>query len=125
MVLAFRSAVKEPATLVTVQCCGDDGRPSRPHVGILSKLWSPINHFLTRSYDSPPVRPNNVGVHPVLSNIVKDFVDDTSGATAIEYGLIAALIAIAIIGALQDVAGTTITMWNMITNRSVSAMGGA
>lgn len=61
----------------------------------------------------------------MLSNIVKDFVDDTSGATAIEYGLLAALIAIAIIGALQDVAGTTITMWNMITNRSVSAMGGA
>lgn len=61
----------------------------------------------------------------MLSNIAKDLVDDTSGATAIEYGLILALIAIAIIVAVQNVASTTITMWNTVTNRSVSAMSGA
>lgn len=61
----------------------------------------------------------------MLSNIVKDLVDDTSGATAIEYGLILALIAIAIIASVQNVASTTVTMWNMVTNRSVSAMSGA
>jgi pilus assembly protein Flp/PilA len=66
-----------------------------------------------------------VGVHPVLSNIAKELVDDTSGATAIEYGLILALIAIAIIASIQNVAGTTVAMWNMVTNRSVSAMSGA
>jgi len=60
-----------------------------------------------------------------LSNIAKDLVDDTSGATAIEYGLILALIAIAIIASVQNVADTTIAMWNMVTNRSVSAMSGA
>jgi pilus assembly protein Flp/PilA len=35
-----------------------------------------------------------------MVNMVKSFVTDESGATAIEYGLIAALVAVAIIGAL-------------------------
>jgi pilus assembly protein Flp/PilA len=61
----------------------------------------------------------------VLSNIAKELVDDTSGATAIEYGLILALIAIAIIAAVQNVAGTTIAMWNNVSTRSSSAMNGA
>ena len=60
-----------------------------------------------------------------MSNIAKELVDDTSGATAIEYGLILALIAIAIVASVQNVAGTTVAMWNMVTNRSVSAMSGA
>ncbi len=32
-----------------------------------------------------------------MKNLVQKFIDDKSGATAIEYGLIAALIAVAII----------------------------
>jgi pilus assembly protein Flp/PilA len=36
-----------------------------------------------------------------MQNLVTRFVNDESGATAIEYGLIAALISVAIIGALQ------------------------
>jgi pilus assembly protein Flp/PilA len=35
-----------------------------------------------------------------MINMIKNFVRDESGATAIEYGLIAALVAVAIIGAL-------------------------
>ncbi len=58
----------------------------------------------------------------MLSNITKDLVDDTSGATAIEYGLILALIAIAMIVTLQSLADTTVSMWNMVRSRSVSAM---
>ncbi len=61
----------------------------------------------------------------MLSNITKDLVDDTSGATAIEYGLILALIAITMIVALQSVADTTITMWGNVQSKSVSAMSGA
>jgi pilus assembly protein Flp/PilA len=41
-------------------------------------------------------------------NLISRFVRDESGATAIEYGLIAALIAVVIIGALQAV-GTSLT----------------
>ena len=36
-----------------------------------------------------------------ITQLILDFYEDSSGATAIEYGLIAALIAIAIVGALQ------------------------
>ncbi len=36
-----------------------------------------------------------------MQNLVTRFVNDESGATAIEYGLIAALISVASIGALQ------------------------
>jgi pilus assembly protein Flp/PilA len=36
-----------------------------------------------------------------MKNLVARFVRDESGATAIEYGLIAALIAVVIIGAVQ------------------------
>ena len=35
-----------------------------------------------------------------MTNLVRRFIDDESGATAIEYGLIAGLIAVAIITAL-------------------------
>jgi pilus assembly protein Flp/PilA len=43
-----------------------------------------------------------------MNNLFSRFVRDDSGATAIEYGLIAALIAVVIIGALQ-VIGTNLT----------------
>ena len=38
-------------------------------------------------------------------------LDDTQGATAVEYGLIAALIVIAMIVALQGLATETVNMW--------------
>lgn len=37
----------------------------------------------------------------MLMNTIKRFSNDESGATAIEYGLIAALVAVVVIGALQ------------------------
>lgn len=58
----------------------------------------------------------------MLSKYAKDLVDDTSGATAIEYGLILGLIAVVTIVALQSVADSTSAMWSMVQNRSVSAM---
>lgn len=39
-----------------------------------------------------------------MTNIFKRFASDESGATAIEYGLIASLIAVAIIAALGSVS---------------------
>jgi len=45
---------------------------------------------------------------------------DRHGATAIEYGLIVALIVLAILGALGDVAGKTVTMWNEVANAFTS-----
>lgn len=43
------------------------------------------------------------------------------GATAIEYGLILAMIAVAIIGALTLTANKTINMWSNISNAVVNA----
>lgn len=43
-----------------------------------------------------------------MTKFISKFVQDESGATAIEYGLIAALIAVAIIGAVTAL-GTKIT----------------
>jgi pilus assembly protein Flp/PilA len=43
-----------------------------------------------------------------MMTIAKKFMKDESGATAIEYGLIAALVAVAIVGALTTL-GTGLT----------------
>jgi len=52
-----------------------------------------------------------------VANFVKSYLSDESGATAIEYGLIAALIAVVIIGAVTTV-GTTLS--GVFTNVSGS-----
>lgn len=39
-------------------------------------------------------------------NFLRNIIDDESGATAIEYGLIAALIAVVLIGALTTLQGS-------------------
>jgi pilus assembly protein Flp/PilA len=52
---------------------------------------------------------------------MKKLVDDESGATAIEYGLIVSLVVIAMIVALQDVATTTINMWNDVASKNAAA----
>jgi pilus assembly protein Flp/PilA len=52
-----------------------------------------------------------------MKTLVKRFVNDESGATAIEYGLIAACIAIAIIAAVKGVAtNLTSTFTNVSAN---------
>jgi pilus assembly protein Flp/PilA len=57
-----------------------------------------------------------------MSTFLKRLVEDQSGATAIEYGLIIALIVVAMIAALQGVASTTATMWNNVESKSVAAI---
>ena len=56
-----------------------------------------------------------------MNNLFSRFVADESGATAIEYGLIAALIAVVIIGAVSAV-GTGLT--NTFTSVANSLGGG-
>lgn len=58
----------------------------------------------------------------MLSTFFKRLVVDQSGATAIEYGLILSLIVIAMIGALQALATTTIDMWGNVESQGVAAM---
>jgi len=47
-------------------------------------------------------------------------VSDKKGATAIEYGLIVALIVIAMIGGLKLFAGNAISMWNDVSQNVAS-----
>jgi pilus assembly protein Flp/PilA len=51
----------------------------------------------------------------------RTFAADESGATAIEYGLIAALIAVALIAALTALGGSLQTIFNAISTALNSA----
>ncbi|VVT17474.1 Flp family type IVb pilin [Erythrobacter sp. EC-HK427] len=58
-------------------------------------------------------------------HFLKRLLHDDRGATAVEYGLIVALIFIAMIVALQGLATETVTMWNGVDSKVVAARGGA
>ncbi len=49
-------------------------------------------------------------------NTFRKFLKDESGATAIEYGLIAALVSVAAIGALQAMGGSLNTMFTTVSS---------
>jgi pilus assembly protein Flp/PilA len=49
-----------------------------------------------------------------MRNLFKSFANDESGATAIEYGLIAALLSVAIITAITSVQGQLDTTYNRV-----------
>jgi pilus assembly protein Flp/PilA len=49
--------------------------------------------------------------------------DDTSGATAVEYGLIVALIVLAMLVSMQLVANETLEIWGHVEDKSLEAMG--
>lgn len=59
----------------------------------------------------------------MLKAQLKRIVADTSGATAIEYGLIVSLIVIAMIVSLQGVAAETIDMWQNVEAKTKEANG--
>jgi pilus assembly protein Flp/PilA len=50
----------------------------------------------------------------VLSRIIRSFAANESGATAIEYGLICALIFLVIVSAVTAVADGTVAMYALI-----------
>jgi pilus assembly protein Flp/PilA len=59
-----------------------------------------------------------------MKTFINKFAKDESGATAIEYGLIAALIAVVIIGALQLLGGNMSTAFNSVANAVGGGGGG-
>jgi pilus assembly protein Flp/PilA len=60
-----------------------------------------------------------------MKNFVARFVKDRSGGTAIEYGLIAALIAIAIIGAAGALGTQIGTTFNTVVTEMQNGGGGS
>ncbi len=57
-------------------------------------------------------------------DILKKIRKDESGATAIEYGLIAALVSVAAIGALTAMGTSLTTMFTTVSTALASAVGG-
>jgi pilus assembly protein Flp/PilA len=55
---------------------------------------------------------------------IKQFCGDESGATAIEYGLIAALVSVAAIGALTTMGNTLNTLFTTVSNSMNTAVSG-
>jgi pilus assembly protein Flp/PilA len=56
-----------------------------------------------------------------MNNLISRFVADESGATAIEYGLIAALISVAIIATITVLGTTLSAVFNNITGKLTPA----
>lgn len=56
-----------------------------------------------------------------MLELIRNFAKCQTGATAVEYGLIASLVVIAMLGALSSVADSTTGIWNEISNEIVTA----
>jgi pilus assembly protein Flp/PilA len=59
-----------------------------------------------------------------MVSALKRFVQDESGATAIEYGLIAALVSVAAIGALRILGTSLNTMFSSVSTELNNAVTG-
>ena len=59
-----------------------------------------------------------------MFKVIRTFAKDESGATAIEYGLIAALVSVAAIGALTAMGSSLSTMFNTVSSALSGASGG-
>lgn len=59
-----------------------------------------------------------------MYKVIRAFAKDESGATAIEYGLIAALVSVAAIGALTAMGNSLSTMFNTVSSALSTATNG-
>lgn len=57
-----------------------------------------------------------------MTNKIARLLRSTKAATAVEYGLILALIFMAALGAISSVGQSTITMWNNVSTSATEAM---
>ncbi len=58
-----------------------------------------------------------------MSKFMKRFLKDQSGATAIEYGLIAALVAVVLVGALTAMQGSLSNTFTTVSGKLDAANG--
>jgi pilus assembly protein Flp/PilA len=59
-----------------------------------------------------------------MRNLIKRIASDISGATAVEYGLILALIFLAMLAAVQNFGNSTISMWTKVSDKTNEASNG-
>jgi pilus assembly protein Flp/PilA len=60
----------------------------------------------------------------IMLNFFRGIKQCQMGATAVEYGLIASLLVIAMMAAFSNFANTTSGMWNSVSNKVVTASEG-
>ena len=60
----------------------------------------------------------------MLVRLIRRLIKTQKGGTAIEYGLIAALVVITMIAAFMDVASTTTGMWGNVNTKFENARTG-
>ena len=56
-----------------------------------------------------------------MFNVIRNLIKDESGATAIEYGLIAALISVAAVVALENTGNSLSTMFSSVAGKLTTA----
>lgn len=56
--------------------------------------------------------------------VLNKLLRDESGASAVEYGLILAMVVLAMVGALSSVATSTIDMWDDVSDKTSQAVNG-
>ncbi len=66
--------------------------------------------------------PDDWKVRPMRHFFAK-LIRNIKAATAVEYGLICAMIVLAMIAGLNAVAGSTTSMWNSVSNDVVEHVG--
>jgi pilus assembly protein Flp/PilA len=59
------------------------------------------------------------------TDLLRRLIHEERGATAVEYGLILAMVVIAMIGALSGIASETTAMWGNVNSSSEAAMSQA
>ena len=59
-----------------------------------------------------------------LLTIFRELAADVRGATAIEYGLILAMVFLAVIGAVKALGDEDTSLWASVSSKTVSAMSG-
>ncbi len=66
-------------------------------------------------------RPHTLQRGEATMNMINTFINDETGATALEYGLMAALIGAVIVGAVQTMGNTISTTFNTISSNMTAA----
>ena len=61
----------------------------------------------------------------MLFNMIRKLVKDRKGGTAIEYGLIAALVVITMVASLVELANVTTGMWGNVNTKIEAARSGS
>lgn len=56
-----------------------------------------------------------------MFNVIRNLIKDESGATAIEYGLIAALVSVAAVVALETMGTSLSTMYDSVAGKLTTA----